>query len=194
MLREAAGEAPPTLEPLSMDLFRKLGYCPVPGDTHLAEYLPWTHDPLAKPWERYGIKLYDWDSNETFREFSHHRLGQMARGDLSVKGMHDAHSEGAVEIIEAISGNLNGYEEAVNLPNRGTIPNLPPETIVETPALVGGCGVSGVQTGPLPEAIAELCRREAALVDRSAHSRSRSRRRDPVRSTAAMRSIPSRHR
>ena len=165
LLREAAEEAPSTLEPLSMDLFRTFGYCPVPGDNHLAEYLPWTHDPLAKPWERYEIKLYDWNSNETFREFSHHRLGQMARGELSVKGMRDAHSEGAAEIIEAISANLNRYEEAVNLPNRGTIPNLPAETIVETPAIVGASGVSGVQTGPLPEAIAELCRREAALVE-----------------------------
>lgn len=165
MLREAAEKAPPTLEPLSMDLFRAFGYCPVPGDTHLAEYLPWTHDPLSEPWERYEIKLYDWGGNEMFREFSHHRLEQMARGDLSVKGMRDAHSEGAAEIIEAISGNLNRYEEAVNLPNRGTIPNLPPETIVEVPAVVGSSGVSGVQTGPLPEAVAELCRREAALVE-----------------------------
>lgn len=164
-LRSAAAEAPAGLEPLTMDLFRVFGYCPVPGDTHLAEYLPWTHDPLSKPWESYEIPLYDWDGNEMFREFSKHRLEQMASGALSVAGMRAALSEGAVEIIEGIVGNYNDYDEAVNVPNRGAIPNLPPETIVELPAVIGGAGVQPVQVGPLPGAVAELCRREAALVE-----------------------------
>jgi alpha-galactosidase len=164
-LREAAADAPSGLDPLTMDLFRVFGYCPVPGDTHLAEYLPWTHDPLSRPWERYAIPLYDWDGNEMFREFSHHRLQQMASGALSVEGMRGAHSEGAVEIIEGIVCNRNDYDEAVNVPNGGAIPNLPPETIVELPALIGGAGIQPVQVGPLPSGVAELCRREAALVE-----------------------------
>jgi alpha-galactosidase len=165
LLRDSLSEAPPGFEPLSMDLFRAFGYCPVPGDTHLAEYLPWTHDPLTKPWERYGLKLYDWQSNETSRERSHRRLQQMADGTLAVDGLRDVHSEGAAEIIEAISANLNRYEEAVNVPNRGAIPNLPAETIVELPAIAGGDGVRGIQLEPLPAPIAELCRREAALAE-----------------------------
>jgi alpha-galactosidase len=42
---------------------------------------------------------------------------------------------------------------------------LPPETIVELPAVVGGMGIQPVHIGPLPAGIAELCRREAALVE-----------------------------
>lgn len=164
-MREARAQAPGDLEPLSMDLFDIFGYCPVPGDTHLAEYLPWTHDPVSEPWERYGIRLYDWDANEMFREFSHHRLSQMAQGDLVIDGMRHVHSEGAVEIMEAMLANLNRYEEAVNIANCGAIPNLPHETIVEVPGLVGADGVHGLSLAPLPEPIAELCRREAALVE-----------------------------
>lgn len=164
-LREARDEVPDDFEPLSMDLFRVFGYCPVPGDTHVAEYLPWTHDPLTKPWQKYGLRLYDWEGNETFREFSRHRLQAMADGSLAVEGMREAHSEGAAEIIEAIWGNLNCYEEAVNIPNRGAIPNLPPQTIVEVPATVSGDGLYALQMDPLPEPIAELCRREASLVE-----------------------------
>ena len=126
-LRAAAANAPAGLDPLTMDHFRVFGYCPVPGDTHLAEYLPWTHDPVSKPWERYEIPLYDWGGNEMFREFSHHRLAQMASGALSVEGMRGAISEGAVEIVEGIVGNCNRYDEAVNVPNRGAIANLPPD-------------------------------------------------------------------
>jgi alpha-galactosidase len=164
-LRAAAVAPPPEFEPLSMDLFRAFGYCPVPGDTHLAEYVPWTHDSQSQPWARYDIRLYDWDANETFREFSHHRLEQMASGAIGVDGMREAVSEGAVEIVEGMVCNRNGYEEAVNVPNGGAINNLPPETIVELPAVVGSQGVQPVQLGPLPAGIAELCRREAALVE-----------------------------
>lgn len=164
-LREALPQAPADLEPLSMDLFDVFGYCPVPGDTHLAEYLPWTHDPVSEPWERYGIRLYDWDANEMFREFSHKRLSQMAQESVTLQDMRHVHSEGAVEIVEAMVANLDRYEEAVNIANHGAIPNLAHETIVEIPGIVSAGGVHGLSLTPLPQPIAELCRREAALVE-----------------------------
>jgi alpha-galactosidase len=137
----------------------------VPGDTHLCEYLPWTHDAQSRPWERYGLKLYDWGGNEAYREYSQHMMAEMARGAMAVDGMRDVASEGATEIIEAIVGNQDFYDEAVNIPNQGAIPNLPAETIVELPASVSAAGVRGINLNPLPVAIAELCRREAALVE-----------------------------
>ncbi len=164
-LRQARAAAPASLEPLSLDIFDAFGYCPVPGDTHLAEYLPWAHDALSKPWEQYHIRLYDWDSNEIFRGFGQHRMAQMADGALEVSGMLDAHSEGAAEIIESIITNANCYDEAVNIPNRGAIPNLPSEAVVELPGVVGGDGIHGLTMAPLPAPIAELCRRETELVE-----------------------------
>ena len=165
LLREARASAPEAFEPLSMELFELFGYCPVPGDTHLAEYLPWTHDPLTRPWERYNLELYNWEGNEILREFEHHRMSQMASGSLAVDGMREVVSEGAAEIIEAISTGLDRFEEAVNVPNRGAIPNLPDETIVELPGRVSAAGISALPLDPLPRPIAELCRREADLVE-----------------------------
>ena len=165
LLRETVAEAPAGFEPLSLDLFRAFGLCPVPGDTHLAEYLPWTHDPVSEPWERYALKLYDWEGYEMDRRHGHQRLARMAKGQLSVDNLRDEPSEGALELVEAITLNLNSYEEAVNIPNSGAIPNLPAEAIVEVPGLLSGAGVHGVRLDPLPAPIAELCRREAALVE-----------------------------
>ncbi|MCI0398027.1 MAG: hypothetical protein L0332_04765 [Chloroflexi bacterium] len=164
-LRAAAHNVPAGFEPLTLELFRVLGYCPVPGDTHLCEYLPWTHDPAGKPWEFYNLRLYDWAGNEAYRVFSQDMVAKMAAGSLSVEGLRDVPSEGAAELIEAIAGNANYYADTVNVPNAGAIPNLPDETIVELPALVSGLGVQGINLAPLPAAIAELCRREAALVE-----------------------------
>ncbi len=164
-LRAAIDTAPPTLEPFSMELFRTFDYCPIPGDTHLVEYLPWLHDSQAKPWETYNIPLYDWGGNEAARDFLNDMMAAMAEGRLPVDGMRDAPSEGAVELIAAIAGDENFYDEAVNIPNRGAIANLPDETIVEIPALVSGSGINGVNLGAMPEPVAELLRREAALVE-----------------------------
>lgn len=164
-LRAGLADAPPTLEPFSLELFRIFGICPIPGDTHLVEYLPWLHDPLAEPWEKYQIPLYDWGGNEAARDFLHHMMSQMAEGVMPVEGMREAHSEGAVELITAMVRDENFYDEAVNIPNRGVITNLPAETIVEIPALVSGLGIQSVHVGALPEAVTELLRREAALVE-----------------------------
>jgi len=88
----------------------------------------------------------------------------MGNGQMAIYHLRDVGSEGALEIIESIAGAHNHYHLAVNLPNRGYITNLPEEAIVEVPGLVSGAGVQGVGVGPLPEGIAELCRRELSVV------------------------------
>jgi alpha-galactosidase len=90
-----------------------------------------------------------------------------------VEHLRDADSEGALEMIENVAGAGNHYHLAVNLPNQGHIPNLPEGAIVEVPGLVSGMGVQGMGVGPLPEPIAELCRREITVgrlcVDAAVH-------------------------
>lgn len=161
----ATSHAPGSLEPLSLDLARIFGLLPIAGDTHLAEYLPWLHDPLAGPWEDYALPLYDWGGNESVREVLHTMMGAMAEGGMPVDGMRDAISEGATELIAALGGGATYLDETVNVPNQGAITNLPAETIVEVPAVVGPTGIRPVQIGNLPDPIAELCRREATLVE-----------------------------
>jgi alpha-galactosidase len=148
-----------------MELFRIFGYCPIPGDSHLVEYLPWTHDPLAEPWKRYLLHLYDWESNEGERDLLQQMMQAMGDGRLQVEGLREAQSEGAAEIIAAMVGNERFCDEAVNIPNHGAISNLPDETIVEVPATISAAGIQGIAVGGLPEPIGELCRREAALVE-----------------------------
>ncbi len=153
----------PKFEPLTRRVFDAFGLFPVPGDTHLCEYLPWVSDPVARPWEKYDLKLYDWEFFASLRDFELERLKSMADGEVTVDGLLETDSEGALEIIASVAGNGNHYHLAANLPNQGQIPNLPPGAAVETPVLVDGAGVHPVHVGPLPEAVAELCRREISV-------------------------------
>lgn len=170
-LRSAAGSSrmtsavPRTLEPLSLEMLRIFGHLPIAGDTHLAEYLPWLHDSVTEPCDTYNIPLYDWTGNEEVRLALKSMMASMASGHLAVTGMRDALSEGATELIAALGGGDSYLDETVNVPNQGAIANLPADTIVEVPAIVGLFGIRPVQVGSLPEAVAELCRREAGLVE-----------------------------
>ena len=71
-----------------------------------------------------------------------------------------------VPIIAAVVTNAHQHELAVNIPNRGLIPNLPEWAVVEIPAIVDAGGVHGIPLGPLPEPIAAMCRTQAAVIHR----------------------------
>jgi alpha-galactosidase len=135
----------------------------VPGDSHLCEYLPWVSDPQTRPWEKFDLHLYEWEVREEMREQGLIRLAEMAEGRLSVDSLLESDSEGALEMIENIAGAGSHYHLAANLPNQGQIENLPIGAIVETPVMVDGAGVHPVHVGRLPEAVAELCRRETTV-------------------------------
>ena len=163
LFRKRFFELDPKFEPLTRDIFSAFELFPVPGDTHLCEYLPWMSDASTKPWERYNIRLYDWELFANVREFELHRLNEMASGNTAIEALLDTDSEGALEMIENVAGTGNHYHLAANLPNTGQISNLPLGAIVETPVQVNGAGIHPVHTGALPEPIAELLRREISV-------------------------------
>jgi alpha-galactosidase/6-phospho-beta-glucosidase family protein len=143
---------------VSADLLRTFGRYPAPGDRHVSEFFSWYlrgADGGALPWglqggrdatmEYIGQKSDLWD-----------RLHGQADGTLPLDGTHKQEAERLVAIATAIVTGRDRVELAVNLPNDGKIPNLPPEAVVEVPAVVGAAGVTGLAVGPLPEAIAAV--------------------------------------
>lgn len=148
------------IEPLTLKVFEAFGLFPVPGDTHLCEYLPWASDAQTRPWEKFNLRLYDWERAERSRDDGLQLIQRMGQGAAPVEELKGATSEGAVEIIENVAGAGTHYAIAVNRPNIGQISGLPQGAVVETPALVSGAGVQPVAVGALPEGITELLQRE----------------------------------
>jgi alpha-galactosidase len=157
-------EFDPSFEPLTRRVYHAFGRFPIPGDEHVCEYLPWVSHPVTRPWEKYDISLYDWDLWDQRRRQGHDDIAKMGDGRAPIDHLRRVDSEGAVEVIENVAGAGNHYHLAVDLPNQGYIPNLPEDAIVEVPGLFSGAGVQGMGVGPLPEPIAELCRREISVV------------------------------
>lgn len=150
----------PTFEPLTRDVFDAFGLFPVPGDEHLCEYLPWVSDPLTQPWEKYDLSLYDWKEHESAREQEWERIRYAVKHKDNPDQFAQVFSEGAVEIIEGVMQNKDSFWEAVNIPNRTHIPNVPDDAIIELPALLNRQGIHGLPFNDLPDGISEILCRE----------------------------------
>ncbi len=164
-LRRKLKRWPPDFHPLTRDVFETFGLFPLCGDSHIGEYLPWVCDPVTKPWEKYRLNPPHFDSGrrERRRTALWRHVAAQVRGDEPIDEYREGSGERACHVAAAIAGNSNSYELAINLPNEGYIANLPQGAVVEVPAVVSALGIRGVPVGPLPEAIAELCRREIAV-------------------------------
>src|SRR5574341_1802361 len=164
-LQDRLDRMPASFEPLAREVYKLVGAMPIAGDTHICEYLPWMTNSQRQPWQRYAVRLFHWDQAAREREAMWQRIERMVAGREPVAPLKNAVSEGIYEIISGVAGDRNLYLEAVNIPNRGHIANLPDGTVVEVPGLINADGVNGIAVGDLPPLVAELCRREAELVE-----------------------------
>jgi alpha-galactosidase len=163
LLRRRLTELPDGFEPLTRRLADVFGLVPVQSDTHISEYVPFTSD--SETWARFGIQLYDFEWAQRGRERHDATLRSLADGTAPLDDVLAGHTERVEFVIDAIVNNRHGYEEALNVPNRGYIENLPWGAVVEVPCVVDADGVSGVHVGTLPEAIAALCRTQLTIAD-----------------------------
>ena len=156
-LRQREAELGETHDPLTRALFRHFGFWPSPSDDHVGEYLAYAH-------EKTGLHGYDFAGADRGREEMWRWVRSLADGERELGDLLTQPSgEGAFTIIRAIVQNRNEYVLAVNIVNNGAITNLPPDAIVEVPALVSGFGIQGLTMGELPMGIAALCNMQVAV-------------------------------
>jgi alpha-galactosidase len=143
---------------VSADLLRTFGRYPAPGDRHVSEFFSWYlrgADGESLPWGLQGGRddtmRYIGEKSELWD-----RLHGQADGTIPLDRIRDQEAERLVSIAAAIITGQDAVELAVNMPNDGKIPNLPPEAVVEVPAVVGAAGITGLSVGPLPDAIAAV--------------------------------------
>ncbi len=160
--RQAWKDLPGSFEPLTHRMFSAFGLFPIPGDEHLCEYLPWMSDPIEKPWQKFDLSLYDWDYFAKHRDLMWQQINANMQNGTPPETYACVHSEGAIEVIEAILTDANLLWEAVNIPNNGLIAGLPEDAIVEVPATINRSGIHGQPVGALPAGITALLQREVA--------------------------------
>lgn len=150
-----------------LDLF---GLLPFPSAAHIAEYVSWGYETCGMLWPQgaEGRQVGgDWMNYHRGMQAEAEHVKRVAAGDEPLTDdMTEPSGELAVPIICDIVFDKDRRELSVNVPNSGpAIPNLPAHAIVEVPARVNASGVHAEVVGPLPEAIAAMCRTQIALQD-----------------------------
>jgi alpha-galactosidase len=143
---------------VSRDLMQVFGLYPAPGDRHVAEFFPWYLGGATAggelPWGLQGGLDRTWEYIHGKSELWE-QLQAQAYEDAPLDVLLDrgAEAERLVAVMEALVSGREHVELAVNVPNRGSIVDLPPEAVVEVPAAVGMAGIRPLAVGRLPKAI-----------------------------------------
>lgn len=147
-------------ERVKMDLFRRYGYIAAAGDRHLAEFCPrnwYLKDPEQVNNWGFGLTPVAWRKYDLSKRLE--KSEKLVSGEMKFE-IKETNEEG-VNQIRALLG-LSDLVSNVNIPNRGQIPNLPMDAVVETNALFRADNVTPVFAGPIPREIDPLIARIAA--------------------------------
>lgn len=154
-------------------LFRRFGLWPSPAANHYGEYIRWAdefvcselqyfYDPAeGHPWQTGRIPefIYSLTGDPTRRPWKPEQPQPRRLEDALLQPS----GELAAPIMESIACGIRHELPAVNVPNRGAIPNLPDQTVVEVPAIGDAEGIHPLQMESLPEAIAAMLRLQASI-------------------------------
>ncbi|MBS7612098.1 hypothetical protein KEJ27_07860 [Candidatus Bathyarchaeota archaeon] len=155
---------------VSLLLYDKFGLFPSPSDSHIAEFLPYFIREDKAYGSFYGLTLYPQGTiyDLKWREQAWSRLVEWATGGVSLNELFArtfTEETLVIRVLESLSSKRNDFYEAVNVPNMGSISDIPSNAIVEVPGVVGNVGVKPVQVGSLPKAITELLRQQLTHID-----------------------------
>ena len=186
VLRENERQADPLAHwddlALSRICLRVFGLWPSPGSNHIGEYIRWAQEFLASsalqyyydpvdghPWETGAIPKFVYSLGDKPTERLMFPTGEAP--EVALPGHEkpareeelQASGELTVPIMEGISCGITHKLDAVIVPNRGSMPGMDDDGVVEVPAIADRNGVRPQQMELLPEAIIALLRTQGSI-------------------------------
>ncbi|MDH7480644.1 MAG: hypothetical protein QHH26_01550 [Armatimonadota bacterium] len=144
-------------DPFSWHLLRLFGAFPAVLDRHVCEFFTQFFADGSYYGKKLGVDAFSFEEtiawgDRIFEEMREDALSSKPLREeyfLKIGGEH----EQVIEIIDSILTNA-GRVYSANLPNRGQVPNLPPESVIESPAVADASGLKPIPQKPLPSALA----------------------------------------
>jgi alpha-galactosidase/6-phospho-beta-glucosidase family protein len=140
---------------VKFELFRRFGVLPAAGDRHLVEFFAGFLTEESGWGERWGVHLTTIEQREAHQHQHVEDLDTLLAGDR-VSDMPSG--EMVAPVITCHELGLPGWFP-LNVPNRGQVPDVAPDAVVESMCVVDGDGVRGRDVAPVPLALAETLHR-----------------------------------
>ncbi len=152
-------------ERVRIDMLRRFGYFSTESNGHLSEYLPWYRkrpeeivnwiDPEYRSWINGETGGYLRVCTEGRNWFETEFPKWMEEGPQPIGPEHRGGEHGSYIMEGLETGRV--YRGHFNVPNNGTISNLPEDAIVEVPGYVDANGIGIPRVGDLPLGCAAVC-------------------------------------
>ena len=133
-------------------LLERFHCLPITTDSHIGEYMQWAHDVA---------------DHKAILDFYTYYKKWVLRGDPAIK---KTRSERLIRVIEGLLTGQRYEEAALNLPNRGFVPQFPEFMVVEVPAIVDGAGIEGIALPSKPRGFVGLLSNQVAVHDLTAEA------------------------
>ena len=145
---------------VKFELLKAFGALPAAGDRHLVEFFPYFLTDKSGAGKAYNVKLTSIEERrDQWLPRDKRNVHDFLNGKQKVKKQRS--DETAARIIACLSGNQTMID-VINMPNKGQIPELPFDAVVETIAVIRKDSVDPVAVGRLPKPV-------LALLDRIVH-------------------------
>lgn len=164
LLRQRNREVDSGFEPLTRAIFSLTDFFPVPGDCHMAEYLPYAHNLHRKTFEHWDIQMYDFSWSHRVRE-ARRDLALEVFGTQNLALLDQVDTERVELLAAALLGRRDHFDESLNLPNQGAVTGLSEDAIVETPAYVEAGRIRAIACGSLPLLPQSWAQRQIQVVE-----------------------------
>jgi alpha-galactosidase len=138
---------------VGFDLFRRYGIFAASGDRHVSEFMPpwYLKDPETVAAWGFALTPVAWRKH--WREVLVDKSNKLVSGEAEFE-LKSSGEEGVLQ-MKAVLG-LGYMVTNLNIPNKGQIPNLPFDCVVETNAVIERDLVSPVYAGCLPNNVDAL--------------------------------------
>lgn len=168
----ALGDGPEALakldNPFSWHAFALYGAFPAVLDRHAIEFFPQLIPGGAYYGKTLGVDAF---SVEAVIEGGDRAWEQMRRVALGLEPLPEAYfgsgggeHEQVISIIDSVDTDA-GRTYSANMPNRGQVTNLPPEAVLEGPAIADASGLRPIVLGELPRGLAATLASRIAVVE-----------------------------
>ncbi len=143
--------------PFSWSLFETYGAYPACNDRHVSEFFPERFGQGTYYGKTLGVEAFSFEGTICHGDEIYERMKAQAAGKAPLEGRLFQRAEGEHEQMLEILRSMDGDERRVfsaNLPNRGAIPNLPFDAILELPAAATAKGFRALQILDFPDDLA----------------------------------------
>jgi len=142
--------------PFTWQLFELFGAFPAVLDRHITEFFPHLFPGGRYFGKTLGVDAFSFEGTIAHGDKAYAEMQEQAEGKAPLPEWYFRRSSGeheqVIEIIEAIESDTPRVFSA-NLANRGQVPNLPEEAVVESPAVATAAGLRPLTLAPLPAGV-----------------------------------------